>query len=297
MQLKLFLLLAEELHFGRAARRAFISQPAFSRHISALEGNLGVQLINRTTHTVALTPAGQALTDQIRLIVDTTDELRRQAERAAGAGTGRLVIGSLAAITSVDPVPAILEEVRRRLPGVRIQIWGAGFDVATVLLEGLVDAAFLFLPVPDGVQHLELEPGPRCAAMSTGDPLAQRDGLTVSDLSDRPHIGWSDRVPKVFRDFWACDPRPNGDPVHYSRHAVSDLESALALIAMGEGIQLPPDLARVLYPRAGVSYVPVEDLPPGTTALAWPTAKRDHPSVIALRRATRAVVSVRNGDA
>jgi DNA-binding transcriptional LysR family regulator len=292
-QMRLFLLLAEELHFTRAAQRAFISQPALSRHISALERNLGVQLIDRTTRAVALTPAGHALTDQMQLIVDATTELHRQAERAATTGAGRMVIGSFEAITSMDPIPAVLDELRRRLPGVDIQMQRTAFATATDLLEGLVDAAFLLLPVPEGIQYVELDTGSRCAALSAGDSLAQRGTITLEDLSDRMHIGWSRKVPRIYRDYWSCDPRPNGDPVRYSRHAVSDYESALLLISMGEGFQLPPDAARLLYPRSQVAYVEVEDLPPWTTALAWPSAKREHPYVAALRHATRDVLRIR----
>ncbi|MFF4758414.1 LysR family transcriptional regulator [Streptomyces sp. NPDC001292] len=289
-QLKLFLLLAEELHFGQAARRAFVSQPTFSRHIRSLERNLGIQLVDRTTRTVTLTPAGHALTDQIRTVVDATGELHRQAVRAATAGAGRMVIGSFEAITSMEPVLTILDELRRRLSGVDIQIHRAAFDTPTVLLEGLVDAAFLPLPVPEGIQYLELETGTRCAVMCASDPLAQHDTITMKDLSDRPHIGWSTRVPKIYRDYWSCDPRPDGTPVRYSQHAVSDYESALLLISMGEGIQLPPDAARIIYPRPGVAYVDVEDLPPWTTALAWLPQRREHPYVAALRHATRDVL-------
>ncbi|MEV5007011.1 hypothetical protein ACIQFZ_26250 [Streptomyces sp. NPDC093064] len=66
-----------------------------------------------------------------------------------------------------------------------------------------------------------------------------------------------------------------------------DYESSLLAIVMGEGIQLPPEAARILYPRPGIAYVEVEDLPPLTTALAWLPAKRNHSHVAALRNTTR----------
>ncbi|MPY47633.1 LysR family transcriptional regulator [Streptomyces acidicola] len=292
-QLQLFLHLAEELHFGRAARRAFISQPALSRQIFALERNLGVKLIDRGTRTVALAPAGQALLDQIRHVVDAAHELRQQARCAAETGVGRMVIGSFEAIVSIDPIPEVLDELRRRMPGVDIQIRRVAFDAATSLLEGTADATFLPLPVPDGIQYLKLASGPRCAAMCASEPLAQRGRITLADLSDRLHLGWSPRVPKVFQDFWACDPLPDGTPVRYSNHAVADYESALLAIAMGEGIQLPPSVAQVLYPRLGVAYVEVEDVPPWTIALSWLPSKRDHPFVEALRDTTLRVLRKR----
>ncbi|MGP3981017.1 LysR substrate-binding domain-containing protein [Streptomyces sp. KR80] len=216
-------------------------------------------------------------------MVTATEELRWQAETHANADAGRIVIGSFEAITSMDPIPAIMEELRWERPQLDVEVLRTGFDSAAAILRGEVDAAFVFLPVPDGIQTLPLESGRRCAVMSSGNALVDKGPLTLADLADQSHIGWSDQVPKVYRDFWAVDPRPDGSPVRYSPHAVVDYESALPLIAMGEGIQLPPDAGRWLYPRPGVSYVEVTDLEPWTAALAWLPARRDDPFVTALR--------------
>ncbi|MPY64126.1 LysR family transcriptional regulator [Streptomyces spongiae] len=289
-QLQLFLLLSQELHFGRAARRAFMAQPTFSRHITALEERLGIGLVDRTTRRVALSTAGRALLGQVRSVVDAADDLRREAESRANAVVGRIVIGSFEAIASMDPIPAVMEQLRGTLPRLEVEVLRTGFDSPAALLRGEVDAAFMFLPVPDGLQTLSLARGTRCAAMSHGNTLADKGPLTLADLGDQPHVGWSEQVPKVYRDFWAVDPRPDGRPVRYSPHTVIDYESALPLIAMGEGIQFPPEAARWLYPRPGVSYVDVTDLEPWTAALAWLPARRDEPIVAALRHATREVL-------
>ncbi|WP_179382236.1 LysR family transcriptional regulator [Streptomyces sp. SA15] len=289
-QLQLFLILSEELHFGRAARRAYMAQPTFSRHITTLEERLGVNLVDRTTRRVALSAAGETLVARARSVVEAADGLCREAATRANAAAGRMVIGSFEAMTSVDPIPAVLDELRRTRPRLDVEVLRIGFDAATAILRGEVDAAFVALPVPDGIQTLPLTGGPRCAAMSSDNALADRGPLTLADLARKPHIGWSERVPKVYRDFWAVDPRPDGEPVRYTPHAVVDYESALPLIAMGEGIQLPPDAARWLYPRPGVSYVEVTGLQPWTAALAWLPGKRDEPFVAALREATREVL-------
>jgi DNA-binding transcriptional LysR family regulator len=98
--------------------------------------------------------------------------------------------------------------------------------------------------------------------------------VTLADLADQPRIGWSEQVPKVFRDFWSADPQPDGSRVRFSPHSIVDYESALPLIAMGQGIQLPPDATRRLYPRHGVSYVDVTDPEPWTAALCWLPRRR-----------------------
>ncbi|MFD7507463.1 LysR family transcriptional regulator [Streptomyces sp. NPDC059850] len=291
-QLRLFLLLAEELHFGHAARRAYLAQPTFSRHIRALERQLGAELVDRTTRRTELTDVGRALLPRVREVVDAAERLRTSARHHTAAG--RMVIGSFEAVTSMDPIPAIMNELHRLIPDVDVQVLRTGFDSATAILRGDVDASFVFLPVPEGIQTCALASGARCAVMSSSDPLASAGPLRLSDLADHVHLGLSPDIPAVWRDFWSVDPRPDGTAVRYSPHTVTDYESALALIAMGKGIQLPPESARWLYPRSGVAYVDVVDLEPWQTALTWLPKNRDKPTVAALRQATRTVLQRRS---
>lgn len=300
-QLRLFLVLAQERHFGHAARRAFITQPALSRHIQALERCLGVELVERDSRPVELSAAGHGLLEHIRGVVDAADELHTRARQIATTGSGRMIVGYFESLVSVPPIPAVLDEARRRLPGVEVEFRRGAFDITTMLLDGEVDVAFVVLPVPRGVQHLEVGSGTRCAALSADDPLASRSTLTLADLADRPHIGFSPRVPKIFRDYMAVDPRPDGTRVRYSAHEALDFESGLLAVASGAGIQLPASVARELCPRPGIAYVDVTDLSPFAMALAWRTADRDKPHVSALRHAAEAVVAdagaSRPGDA
>jgi DNA-binding transcriptional LysR family regulator len=287
-QLRLFLVLAQELHFGRAATRLFMTQPAFSQQIRALERILSLDLVDRTSRRVALTPAGQALIADARSVVEASDQLRRTADFQARTMAGYVTIGSVEAVTAMSPIPQVLEDIRARYPQLDIRIRRLSFaEFADAILQGDVDAAFVFLPVPEGIQVQPLDTGPRCAAMASNDPLASQPTLTLDQLSDRPCIGWSPQIPKVWRNFWSADPRPDGSPARYSPHAVRDYDSALPLIALGEGIQLPPDTARHLYPRPGVTYVDVTGLPPWTTALAWLPKNRDTPIVTTLRQTAR----------
>ncbi|OEV27084.1 hypothetical protein AN219_23710 [Streptomyces nanshensis] len=282
-QLNFFLTLTEELHFGRSAQRSYISRAAFSQQIAALERRLGLRLVDRTTRRVDLTPAGTALIPHAQAVVAAHDSLH-DAARRLHAPAGRLTIGSFGAVTTLAPIPAVLEELRRSVPGLDIRVRRHDFaESPRALLDEDVDAAFLFQPVPPDVQTLPLVTGCRCAALASTDPLAERDALTLADLRHRPVIGWSPAIPKNWRDFWAADPRPDGTPVCYTAHEVADYEDALAVIALGEGIQLPPVSAGTLYPRPGITYVDVKDLPPWTAVLAWLPKNRDKPLVSALR--------------
>jgi hypothetical protein len=162
-------------------------------------------------------------------------------------------------------------------------------DFTEAILNEDVDAAFVFLPLPAGIQTHPLATGPRCAAIASSDPLASRPSLTLSQLSHHAFVGFPPQVPRVWRDHWSVNPRPDGTIVRYSPHAAADFETALSLIALGEGIEFPPDLARPLYPRPGVTYVNVTDLAPYTTALAWLPNNRDKPAITALRHTARAI--------
>lgn len=286
-QLNFFLTLTEELHFGRSAQRSYISQAAFSQQIAALERRLGLQLVERTTRRVDLTPAGTALVPHAQAVVAAHETLHDEALRLHSA-TDRITIGSFGAVTALAPIPAVLEQLRHNVPGLDIRI--RRHDLAEsprALLDEEVDAAFLYQPVPPDVQTLTLVTGHRCAALASTDPLAAHDSLTIADLRDRHIIACSPAIPKIWRDFWAADPRPDGTPVRYTTHEVADYEDALALIALGEGIELPPAPARTLYPRPGVTYVDVTDLPTWTAVLAWLPKNRDKPLVSALRSIAR----------
>lgn len=291
-QLRLFLLLTEELHFGRAAQRAFMTQPAFSQQIRSLERRLGLTLVDRGTRTAGLTDAGQALLPDIRAAVEAADRLRQATAAQKRAVSGRVVIGSLEATTSIPPIPEVFDELQAAQPGLTLEVLRMGFaDWAEALLAGDVDAAFVFPPVPPGVQTHRLATMDRVVCLHDRDPLARQGPLSLQQLSDRPVVGWSPRIPKAWRDFWSADPRPDGTPVRYTDHQTTEWEPALAAIGLGEGIQFPPEPSRWLYQRHGVAYTEVTDLAPCWTALAWRTQDRDKPTVTALRTAAQHVTS------
>ncbi|MES4905076.1 MULTISPECIES: LysR family transcriptional regulator [unclassified Streptomyces] len=288
----MFLLLADELHFGRAAQRAFMTQPAFSQQIRSLERRLGLKLVERNTRTAGLTEAGQALLSGIRDLVEAADRLQQAVAVQKRAVSGRVVIGSLEATTSIPPIPEIFDELQAAHPGLSIEVLRMGFaDWAEALLAGDLDVAFVFPPVPPGVQTHRLATMDRVVCLHDRDPLANQGVLTLQQLADRPVVGWSPRIPKAWRDFWSVDPRPDGTPIRYAAYQTTEWEPALTAIGLGEGIMFPPEPSRWLYQRHGVAYVDVTDLTPCWTALAWRAQDRDKPTVTALRKAAQNVTS------
>ncbi|RKN53333.1 LysR family transcriptional regulator, partial [Streptomyces klenkii] len=172
-QLRLFLVLAEEAHFGRAAARLFMTQPALSQQIRALETRLGVLLFDRTSRGVALTPAGRALLPEAREVVEAMVRLRRHADTHAREVRGRLVLGFIGAEASMPYAHAVLGELHARHPRIGIELRALDFaDQIDAMANGDVDAALLRPPVPPGVQTLQLATEPRLACLAANDRLA-----------------------------------------------------------------------------------------------------------------------------
>ncbi|GHC45357.1 LysR family transcriptional regulator [Streptomyces cinnamoneus] len=287
-QLRLLLALAEELHFGRAARRLFVSQPAFSRQIRALEEHLGVSLVERSTRRVELTPAGEALLPQARAVVEAVDELLRAAEAVAHpAAQDRVVIGSY--ISALPALRILLDELRGRHSGPDVE-WRAVDNIAQVRapLDGEVDAVICYGPMPADFETLRLGSEARFACIPETHPLAERESVTLADLADLPVIGYSPHVRREYREFWAADPRPDGTPVRYSDHIATTLEDCVSLASLGHGTRFITESTLALMPRPGVRFVPVTDLPPCTALLAWPVSRPRTAAFDSLLRLLRA---------
>ncbi|WKX72344.1 LysR family transcriptional regulator [Streptomyces sp. XD-27] len=286
-QLRLLLVLAEELHFGRAAKRLFISQPAFSRQIRALEEHLGVPLVDRSTRRVELTAAGQALLTHVRAVVDAADDLRVAAAAATRTPSDRVVLGSY--ITALPALRILLDDLRARHSGPEVE-WRAVDNVeqVTAPLDGELDAVICYGPMPADFATLRLGTEPRFACIPGTHPLAERESVTLADLADLPVIGFSPHVRREYREFWAADPRPDGTPVRYTDHMATTLEDCVSLASLGHGTRFITESTLALMPRPGVRFVPVTDLPPCTAVLAWPAARPVTPAFGSLLRLLRA---------
>ncbi|MBI4443740.1 MAG: LysR family transcriptional regulator [Acidobacteria bacterium] len=140
-----FLAVAEELHFGRAARRVHISQPPFSRQIQQLETELGVQLLNRTKRKVELTDAGRVLVGEARLILQEVERAAGLVKEADRQKLSRLVVGCP---PPNNLVLRILRVFAERYPEVHILVKSLLTpQQIEALRDGLIDVGFLSLPV------------------------------------------------------------------------------------------------------------------------------------------------------
>ncbi|WP_059005655.1 LysR family transcriptional regulator [Streptomyces specialis] len=286
-QLRLFLALAEERHFGRAAVRMCLSQSALSRQIQAMERHLGVALLDRTSRSVELAPAGELLLPEVRTVVDAADRLLRTAREQGRATGGRVILGTIGAEAAMPYTHATLRRLRAASPDLQVEIRLLSLAEHFGALEnGEVDVVFCRPPAPPGIQLQHLASEPRVVCLAADDPLADRTHLTLADLADRPVVSLPPETPRVWREFWTAVPRSEGRPVRPGP-VVMDLEALMLAVATGQAIAFLPAAARLHFPRPGVAYAEVTDLSPCTAALAWAERNGSSPAVVAVRRAAQ----------
>ncbi len=288
-QLRYFVTVAEELHFGRAARRLHMTQPPLSQTIMALEEMLGAPLFERNRRGVALTAAGEALLPEARRLLEQSAGLAELVQRAATGASGRL---SLAFVSSADysVLPPTLRAYRAEFPQVEITLKEATSDLQLEdLLEGRVDAGLLIPPLPDRArQDLDYLPVLReplvLAAPANLPALSPPQGrggkhagtADLRKLAGIPliifprHIspGLYDAILSVFREA--------GITPEVGQEAIQ-MQTIVSLVSAGMGLALVPQSVSNLR-RPGVEYLPlVQNTPLVETGLAW---RRDNASPV-----------------
>jgi DNA-binding transcriptional LysR family regulator len=190
-QLRSFVVVAEELHFRRAADRLHLAQPSVSKQIRTLEAELGVKLFDRNRRGATLTAAGEALLPEARDLLARADQAAANT-RATGTGQrGRLRLSLTRSLTG-GIAGAILDEYRARYPEVQIEL-GVGNTMLHVeqLHAGDIDVGFVRPPLADpGLEELQLGREPMVCVLPKGHPLTKRRRVRPEDLRDEPLVWW-----------------------------------------------------------------------------------------------------------
>lgn len=258
-QLKVFVAVAEELHFRRAAERVGLAQAALSAQIRALEDELGFPLLFRTTRHVSLTQAGAVFLEEARAVLDRAETAVETARAAADSGFERLRIGGIDAAL-VWFLPPVLRELRAAYPEVRVPLTEvtASAEQVLELLRHRVDVAFFRAPATDESISWELlfEEGV-AAAIPEGHPLAAKAAITVADLAPETLIGYPRHArPILHAMLWDSFARAARRPkIGFEAMEKSTL---LRLVAQGLGIGLVPQWV-TLTPQPGVVFRPYAD--------------------------------------
>jgi DNA-binding transcriptional LysR family regulator len=240
-ELRYFVAVAEELHFGRAARRLSIAQPPLSRAIKQLEHRLGVALLDRSGGRVALTAAGITLFEEGRLALAAVEAA---ATRTRRAGQPRLILAIKAGIDG-GLLPEILSVYGREPGALPVEMLVGGYaEQSTAVRAGRADLALVHGRAPDlqGLDSAELFIEPQVAVLPPGHRLAGHAKVCLADLAGEP-------MP-------ACQPL-----------------QLMQLIALGRAVAVVPESVRNQI-RRDLACVPVVDAAPTPVLLAWPQGSR-----------------------
>ncbi|GHC60425.1 LysR family transcriptional regulator [Streptomyces flavofungini] len=274
-ELEYFVAVADELHFGRAADRLSIAQPALSKAIRRVESRLGVRLFDRSSRHVALTPAGAALLEHGRHALNAVGAAVRHARRAGDADARlRLVLkpgGDAHLLSGMLAAYADRPDARR----VDILFSGAT-DRVDHLRDGRADVALLYVPFDDldGLAHETLHVEGRVAVLPAGHRLAGRDELRLADLEGETLPRWKG----VRDDGSGWETGGLGPDADARRPEVADVTQMIHLITLGRMIAVLPRSLVEPVP-AGIVCVPVTDASPSTLVIAW--SERDRRPLVA----------------
>ncbi|MFF5288792.1 LysR family transcriptional regulator [Paractinoplanes globisporus] len=271
-ELRYYVAVAEELHFGRAAERLGIAQPPLSRAIQRLERRLGVTLLERSSRAVSLTEAGRVLLAEGRAALEAVEAADRRTRRA-GAG---FVLAAKAG-ASGEFLAKLLDAYAAEPGAVEVEVLLCGIaEQERLLRDGRADVALLHLPFDSivGLDTEELRTETQVVVLPGGHPLSTRPSLTLAEVTALPGLP----MPR-----W---PGPGGVYPPGPGPEVHNHTQLLQLISLGRAAALLPESCRAQLGHDLVA-VPVSDAPTVTTVIAWPPQSRSRAVAGLVRAATR----------
>jgi LysR family transcriptional regulator, benzoate and cis,cis-muconate-responsive activator of ben and cat genes len=285
--LRYFVAVAEELHFGRAARRLGMAQPPLSLQIQRLESELGLRLFERTSRRVQLTEAGHYLLGESRRLLTDIERIAEGTQRAARGETGSLTVAFASSVMFLS-LPRIIRRFRDQFPGVHLELRELPTGAQLVALRtGELDVGFLRQPPPDHLLRTErVMRESLVIALSRRHPLATRRRLTLADLANDDFVLFPQEIaPGTHAQVVALCAEAGFNPrvVQVSR----EMYTTVSLVEAGMGVTIIPESVRKMGWR-GVKYFSI----PSSKAIthidaAW-RADNKNPIVAALLEIVRA---------
>lgn len=265
-RLRCFMVVSEELHFGRAALRLHTAQPPLTRQISALETELGFRLFDRNSRSVTLTSEGRHFLPYARTLLEQVDLTQAIVDKLAAGSAGHLAVGYASSIALSDVFSQTIQAFCSLYPDVQLTVEeGASGTQYAQLIEGRLDIGMSRMQPPNDdstVQAICLDNEPLVAAIASDSPLARQDQVTLAELSAYPLIAFPTDYGSGLNEIIEA---------LYHRHGLTPLPaptgkqitSIIALVAAGRGVAIVPQCAQALAKR-GVSYRPLAET--GATA-------------------------------
>jgi DNA-binding transcriptional LysR family regulator len=287
-----FVAVAEELHFSKAAERLHIAQPPLSQRIRQLEKELGVELFIRSTRSVVLTPAGEALLGPAHKVIAGAEEARFAAKAGERGEYGRVTVG-FAGASSRIALPRLAGAVRERYPRLDLDLRGQTYANAALsqVREGVLDLGFIRLPtLSRGIDYVIVEREELICALPASHRLAGQESVSLVDLADEPFVSF---------------PANSGSSLHAIgiqvctqagfvprlAQAAPDSYTILALVAAGVGVTLTLTTCMHIQ-QPGLVYKPIADPTPVMhSGIAWSTTN-ESPALQAVVGVAKAVFGV-----
>ncbi|MET9296840.1 LysR family transcriptional regulator [Streptomyces sp. NPDC003077] len=275
-ELECFLLLAEELHFGRTADRMRLSRARVSQLVQRLERRVGAPLFVRTSRRVALTALGRQLRD------DLAPHHRAVGDALARAAATARGVGKVLHVGFSDPLAGEIvlratETLRAEHPALNVEFCEVPLaNPYGQLRKGEFDVQLAAFPVrePDLAAGPTLLTEERVLAIASGHPLAARDKVSLEDLADVRLLTMAGELPDYWLRHQSPTHTPGGRPIGRGP-AVTTTQEALVLVAGGQGALLVPAHLATYHARPGVAYVPFTDAAPSAYGLVWRRGEED----------------------
>lgn len=279
-ELRIFLALADELHFGHTAERLGVSQPRVSEAIRLLERRLGTKLFERTSRRVQLTPAGSGLQEKLTPLVETLGRVLGDVRNEANGVAGVLRLGPTLT-TVLPPVYLLAKAFQARHPRCVVHLSTVSLeDPFAELRRGEVDVEVNWLAVdePDLTAGPPIAHYDRVVVVAPGHRLAKRESVSIEELAGEAFLQPPPTLPTTIADAVLLPRTPSGKPLR--RVVIGDVSSLSAsgllldAIARAEIVHLTMH-GQTTFGFVGLVMIPVHDLPPTPLGLIWRTAAED----------------------
>jgi DNA-binding transcriptional LysR family regulator len=259
--LRYFVTVAETLHFGRAAERLHIAQPALSVQIKDLETKLGGKLFRRNNRNVTLTDAGRLLLEEARAVLAQVEHFRTIANRALRGELGLVRIGYSGNAAYSGVLAEALQAFKAEQPEVELQLLEMDPRSQMHALKTLqIDAGFLTaltLEVPAAFAKIQLADLPLSVALPEKHPLTRKSRIPIGSLTREDFVVYGGADSHDGRDFI----RALGGFEPHIAHRTNSPMAILALVGAGQGIAIVANLLNKVAPTRGVEFRPLADAP------------------------------------
>jgi DNA-binding transcriptional LysR family regulator len=279
-EIRLFLTLAEELHFGRTAERLQLTPSRVSQTLRELEAKLGGRLVHRTSRQVELTARGEHLRQEIAELHEGLMAALKRTHDEGRALNGVLRLGLQTPIVEGPQMPAIIRAFERRNPDCHVEMNRAPYgDAFTSLRRGEFDLLATWLPhgQPDLVVGPTLTREALLLGVAEDHPLAERDEVSIEDVAEHLVVPMEEVQPEELVERWIPKTTPNGRTIHrlrvpfaqMARDDPGELRNQMSWwIRTGKIVHPAMGPTQVII-GPGIVWVPISDMPAVRSALVW----------------------------